>query len=450
MTVGFLGFLFFKFIKIEANILISLLFLVIFSFGFGALRFEIKDYHLLDKKFEASLESKIELDGLVISEVETRESGSRFVLDVDGQKILVSARDFSNTEYGDRVAVTGKLQKPGIIESDTGRDFDYGAYLSKDDIYYTMSFAEVETLSSGHGNFLKSFLIKIKTKFTDRMNTILPEPESSLLAGLLVSGKQALPKSTLEEFKRAGIVHIVVLSGYNVTIIAEFFRKMFGLLSVRFALPASVVGIVLFTLLTGASATVVRASIMVLIVLFSKSLGRTYSVGRALLLAGVLMVFHNPKILVFDPSFELSFIAVLALAYMSSLAEKYLGSIPLQWGMRSMLATIISTQVAVLPYLLYSMGSFSMVSVFSNTLILLFIPVTMLIGFAAVSLSFVGFYLAMPFSYCAHLLLEYILSVAHYLGNLSFASISVPIFPWWLAVFIYLVLIGFVYNRSKT
>lgn len=419
--------------------------LIFISFALGGFRYSVKDFHTLDSNFESQVGAEITVEGVVISEPELRDSSTRFVLKTDKERILTSADLYSKVAYGDQIRAIGKLEKPMVIEDENGK-FDYAAYLSKDDIYYTLSFAEIEIISSGHGNPIKSFLLKIKRSFVSHARSIFAEPESSLLAGLIVAGKEAMPKDILEEFRRAGVVHIVVLSGYNLTIIADFLRRFFSFLSVRAASLASVIGILLFVLMTGAEATVVRASIMVLAVILAKSLGRSYSVYRALLVAAFVMIFINPKILVFDPSFQLSFLATLALVYVAPIVERYLHRLPEQYGFRGLLATTIATQAVVLPYLIYNMGEFSAVSLISNMLILMIIPVTMLLGFIAVLVSFINSMIAMPIAYLAHLFLGWILGVSHFFGNLPFASIKINSFPWWGAVCIYLAMIAFIWR----
>ena len=187
--------------------------LVFLSFGLGALRYSIKDFH------EPLTPSST---GVVVNEPEQKENVTRFVLRSDnGEKVLVNTDLYSPVRYGDRVEVNGKLQEPGIIDDEnSGRSFDYGKYLSKDDIYYTWNFAQVEVLSRGHGNLIKQALFRLKRSFVGKTKEILAEPYASLLSGLIVSGKETMPKDILEEFRRAGVIHIVVLSGYNITIIA--------------------------------------------------------------------------------------------------------------------------------------------------------------------------------------------------------------------------------------
>ena len=426
--------------------------LALLSFGLGALRYSIKDFH----EPLAPLST-----GVVVSEPEQRENTTRFILRTDnGEKILVNTDLYSVVQYGDRVKVDGRLDEPGIIDPSTssgqvnGRPFDYGKYLSKDDIYFTLSFAEVNVLSSGHGNPVKRALFKIKRSFVAKTKEILAEPYASLLAGLIVSGREAMPKDTLEAFRRAGIIHIVVLSGYNITIIAEFMRKMFENFFLatriratpRLVATISILGIVLFVLMTGAEATVVRAALMVLVVIAAKMFGRAYSAPRALLVAAFLMILHNPKILVFDPSFQLSFLATCALIYIVPIIEKYLKVVPEKCGLRLTIATTVATQATVLPLLIYSMGNFSLVSLPANMLVLLIIPATMLAGFLATLIAYTSSILALPFSYVASILLAWILGVSSVFGRLSLASITVPPVSIWVVVLIYLAIIIFVWR----
>ncbi len=416
--------------------------LVLLSFGLGSLCYAVKDFH----------ELKIPTDtGIVADEPEHRDTDTRFIFQADnGEKVLVSTDMYSHVEYGDRVRVKGKLERPGIILEDDGRSFDYAKFLSKSDIYYTMSFTKVEIISSGNGNKVLALLLHIKNSFVGKMKQILPEPESSLLAGLIVAGKQALPSAVLDEFKRAGVVHIVVLSGYNITVVAEFFLALLAFLPLRKRAIISAVAIILFVIMTGATATVVRAGIMALVVLLGKVMHRTYSAPRTLLFAGALMLVENPKLLVFDPSFELTFLAMIALIYVEPVVSVRLSFITEKYGLKTLLATTLATQITVLPFLLYSVGNVSVVSLLSNILILVFVPFTMLVGFVATLLAFIHPYIALPFTFASHILLAWILGVAHFLGNLSFSIIKISHVSLWLTLVLYAGLITIVWRLRNS
>ncbi|MEK7186856.1 MAG: ComEC/Rec2 family competence protein, partial [Patescibacteria group bacterium] len=426
---------------------VFLVFLILFSFGLGSLRYAVKDFHIPESFFANQVGEKVSFEGIVVSEPERKDLNTRFVVSSQNERVLVSTDLYSPIEYGDKINVSGKLQEPELIEGDNGRIFNYPQYLAKDGIYYTVSFAKVEIISNGHGNWLKSSLYGIKRSFVGKIKEILSEPEASLLSGLIVSGKDAMPAGILEEFRRAGVVHIVVLSGFNITIIADFIRKFFektfsrihslGQLGPRLAAGISVFGIIAFILMTGAEPTVMRAGLMVLAVVAGKIFGRTYSASRALLAAAFLMILQNPKILVFDRSFQLSFLATLALIHVAPIAEKYLRWVTEKWGMRTLVATTIATQIVVLPFLVYAMGNFSVVSLPANILVLPIIPATMLLGFLAGIVAYANAYIALPISFLAHILLSWILGVSSFLGNLPLASVSVHSFSIWVMFFVY-------------
>ncbi|MEK7145270.1 MAG: ComEC/Rec2 family competence protein, partial [Patescibacteria group bacterium] len=194
-------------------------------------------------------------------------------------------------------------------------------------------------------------------------------------------------------------------------------------------LAGGALAIILFAVMTGGSATIVRASLMAILVVVARATGRIYGITRALLLAGFLMVLHNPKILVFDTSFQLSFLSTLGLIYLSPVIEKWLGFIPEKLQLRQIAAATIATQIFVLPLLLYQMGQLSIVSLPVNLLILPAIPWTMLFGFLAGALGFISQIIALPFAFIAYLLLAFQLKIVALFAALPFASIAIPYFP---------------------
>ena len=364
--------------------------LAIISFGLGVLRYDIKDFHEVKEPSST---------GIVINDPETKENSKKFVLESDnGERVLVYAPLLSPIQYGDRVEVEGELERAE-------------KYLSREDIYHTLSFADVRVLESNKGNPIKSALFKIKNNFIEQINSILPEPESGLLSGLLVAGKGTLPKNLLDQFTQAGIIHIVVLSGFNITIIALFIRKIFRSRTV------ALLAVILFVIMAGAEASIVRAAIMATIAMWAKVSGRSYSASRALIFAAFLMILINPKILFFDRSFQLSFLATLGLIYFMKPIEAKFSWITEKWNIRETVSQTLATQMAVFPLLITTMGTFSPLFLPSNVLTILIVPFTMLAGFIATLLSYVSPVVALPLTYVTHLLLSWILFVAQLFGS---------------------------------
>jgi len=185
------------------------------------------------------------------------------------------------------------------------------------------------------------------------------------------------------------------------------------------------------------TATVVRASFMALLVLLARATGRTYAITRALFIAGFFMILHNPKILVFDSSFQLSFTATIGLIYVAPKIEQYFKLVPTRWQLREFATATVATQLLVLPMILYKMGDLSLVALPVNLLILASIPITMLFGFLTGIIGFMSTFLSLPFAFVTYALLTYQLKVVDLFASLPFASLHVNSFPLWGALLLY-------------
>lgn len=422
---------------------------------FGIVRYDLADLNK-GEELKPHLGETLFMEGIIFAEPDYREKTillttklSKIADKEIEEKILISVMAGEKFNYGEKLKIFGEIKEPENFETDTGRIFDYRKYLAKESIYFVMQNPRLEVIAQNQGNVTKQFLFNTKNKFIESFSRLISEPESSLLGGLLLGAKRALSAEWQNILRNAGIIHVIVLSGYNITIVAEFLMKIFGFLRLRWRLLIGSMSVVAFAIMTGGSATVVRASIMALLVLFAQVIRRDYSVTRALLLAGLLMVIVNPKILVFDLSFQLSFLATVGLIYVSPIIEKYLTFVPESVGIRTVVVATLSTQIFVLPFLLYAMGNFSSVALIVNILVLPFIPLTMLLGFITGLFGLINSLIAMPFAYISYWLLHYELFISKFFGELPFAAYIVPQFPAILMILIYAILIYLIYLFQK-
>lgn len=443
---------------LKFSLLVSL---ALLSCALGGWRF-VHTENILEKQVERiSVEEEIMFRGVIVSDRDERDTVVKYVVEVssmagyedetvDGVRILVTAPMYPHVVYGDEVTVKGFLMLPTNFTSDVGRSFDYVSYLRKDKISFVVFRPTVERLSEGNAGTFQQYLFRLKYIFLESVSQVIPEPEVSLLGGLIVGAKQSLGENLLEDFRRVGLIHIVVLSGYNVTIVAEAVARTLLFMSPIYRAALSIFGIASFTLMTGASATIVRASIMASIVVTSRVVGREFDVTRALLFAGFVMVLHNPYVLIYDPSFQLSFIAMIGLVYVSPVCETWFSFVTQRWGLRSLVAATVSTQIFVLPLLLYMVGSVSLVALPVNFLVLLCIPLTMLLGFITGMFGLVSSVLALPFGMLTYALLYYELVIVKVFALLPFASVEVGVFPFWVVLVWYGVYVYVLHKKFFT
>src|SRR3989344_2213503 len=185
-----------------------------------------------DPELTARLGTEITIEGTVSDEPDVRENGVRISLSADKLMsatstaihagVLVVAPAHTNILYGDRVRATGTLRIPQDFDTGTGRQFNYPEYLAKDGIGYELAFASVERIvAENEGNILKRGAIWVKQKFLDGLGRPLSEPQAGLAGGITVGAKRGLGAELTDAFKTVGLVHIVVLSGYNITVVMD-------------------------------------------------------------------------------------------------------------------------------------------------------------------------------------------------------------------------------------
>jgi len=258
---------------------------------------------------------------------------------------------------------------------------------------------------------------------------VINSPKSDLANGLVLGSRGGFDHNMRNEFINTGTIHIIALSGYNVTIVAEGVIKVLGLfLSPTLSIIFGIIVIILFILLAGACSTAIRAGIMASIALFARITGRKYDAGRGLVVAGLLMIAYDPRV-VTDISFQLSFIATFGVLFITPKVIGWVKFIPMRFGLRELVATTLGATIAVLPLLLYSTGVLSIVSIPANILILPFIPLTMLLVFITGMLGLISTILSIPFAYLSQLSLSYILGMIHFFASFPFASLTISHFP---------------------
>lgn len=296
---------------------------------------------------------------------------------------------------GDRVAVSGKL-RPG-----------YGSYQAK------LSYGQVSILARGH-----SLVAELRRNFQAGIQSALPEPLASFGMGLLIGQKATLPDSVYQSLLMVGLVHIIAVSGYNLTIILRATNGLLRNHSKRLSTLLALGLIGLFLLVAGSSASIVRAAIISVLAIAADYYGRQIKPLNLLLLAAAITAWLNPYYIWTDVSWYLSFLAffgVLVVAPMlaqrlpARISNSLIGSVALE---------SLCAELMTLPYVLYVFGQMSFIGIIANLLVVAFTPLAMLLcliaGLAGMLLSAYAGWFAWP----ARLLLTYMLDVAGLLSTI--------------------------------
>ncbi len=386
-------------------------------------------------------DKKITIQGIVTEDPARGLDKTKIVLGDQG--ILATIQNGIEVSYGDKVSVSGTIKYPENFMTDTGREFDYVNYLAAKDIYGIMTVSKIEVLEHHQKSVFIEKLFIIKRQLVKTIKKLFPKSEAGLLAGIVIGEKSLLPKEVLEDFQIAGLTHMIVLSGYNITIIATTIILLlahagFGYRGRR---VGAIIIIPMFLVMTGLGASSVRAGIMSMLIFFLQITTRPAHNLRIIFYTAGVMVFMNPRILLHDPGFHMSFLAFIGLVYVTPIFKFYFIKEDDESNFKKLLIETISVQVFILPYIVWMSGRISILLLVSNILTVPIVPIIMGVGFIVVMLGMIfcplGALLVLPVKLC----LSYIIWIAHWVASVKIATFVIPPFGVWLMIGMYAIFV---------
>lgn len=431
--------------------------LCLLFFVLGGLRFliSIPSHNL--SRIEFYNGQKVSLRGRISVEPYIGLSDARYVASVicKGEpcekvsgKVIIKTRIYPEYSYGDELEIECSLQEPtNFVDS----NFNYKKYLAKQGVWSICNNPSIKLLEKNNGNVFIKIMLQLKNKVKSKMASLWPEPDNSLMAGLLYGSRSGLPSELVDNFSRTGISHIMAVSGYNVSILAVALNVL--LIYIGFFRRQSfwflIFLILAFVFFTGATASVVRAGVMAIIILAAQYIGRLSAVGRVLIYAAVIMLLLNPYLLVWDAGFQLSFLSTLGLVYLSPILEsavlKKVKNLSWLTPLVEVLVITLSAIIATLPLILFQFGRLALVAPLVNILILWIVPWLMLFGFLSLILSFIFFPLGQAVAWVAGLGLNYVIIIVDWFGSKSWSAVDMRV-PARMMLAMYLII--FVITRS--
>ena len=263
--------------------------------------------------------------------------------------------------------------------------------------------------------------LKVRDWFADGVRKVLDEPQSSLGLGYLVGQRRGLPEELDTALVAAGLTHIVVASGYNLTILVRLARKIFEKVSKYLAFISASGMILSFIAITGMSPSMSRAGLVAGLSLLAWYYGRKFHPLVLLPFAMAVTLLVQPSYAWGDVGWQLSFAAFGGVMILAPLLQAYFFGDKPERPLRRILIETIAAQICTLPVLLVAFGQFSLVAPIANLLILPLVPLAMLLTFGAgiggLLFGVSAYVVGIP----AQLLLTYMTMTASYMGNLPWA-----------------------------
>lgn len=377
-------------------------------------------------------DQKVEFIGVISAETDKRIDHQKITIQTEeiilnnksekiSGKVLVKTGLYPLYDYGDKLKIICKIQAPEPIE-----DFLYDRYLGKENIYSVCYRPQITLLEKNQANFFVSKIYEQKNYWQKIIDRNLPEPQAALFSAITLGARKGILPALNDDFNATGTTHLIAISGFNITIIVTILMEAALLFSIPRKKAFYLVSLVLvcYIILIGFPASAVRAALMGWLVIFSRHVGRQLKLERAILLAACVMLFLNPKLLRDDAGFQLSFLAILGLVYLTPFFKSILKFLPEKFGFRESLETTLAAQTSTMPLIAYSFARVSLVAPVVNLLV---IPAAVWLtigGSAAIILTGVFPFLEKFLFWPNYLILTYLIKVIQFFAKVPFAGIN--------------------------
>jgi competence protein ComEC len=401
----------------------------------------------------------VTVEGVVRDNPEPRRDRLRYQLEVErittnGQThpisgiVLVETPNYTPVQYGDRVRATGEIWLPQQFDT-----FSYADYLARSAVFSQMPYAATEIISSGQGSQFFNAIYWLQAGARTNINAALPEPYAGLLTGMLLGDERGIAPEVEDAFAKTGAAHVIAISGYNMAVITAIVLAILKHtpFSRRSQAIIAIVIVLVFTIFVGASASVLRAAVMSIVVIIGEHfIRRKTFVPATLAFTALVLTLQNPTAL-FDVGFQLSFFATLSIVLftdpLTRAMQRWLNrlfsertAVTVGDVLSSTLIVSLAAQILTLPLIALYFERISLVSLLVNVLIVPVQPPILIIGALATVVSSVIPLLGQILYWATMVPLAWTTGVVRLFAALPFAEITAQFHPNSVALFFIIIL----------
>lgn len=322
---------------------------------------------------------------------------------------------------------------------------------------------DLRVLARSGGSPTIRAILRIHRALVARVDQLLPEPAAGIIAGMVLGVRRSLDGDLLDAFRRTGVIHILVVSGFHMTFIGLRFRRWLlslGLLPRSMTAWVALAILAMYVVMVGLQPSAVRGALVVVAILAADLLGRVGNPVRALLLIATAMVAVHPHTLGFDLGFQLSFAAAAALILLTPILDVWLRAVERRtiewlpkspripeivmthigwmraWGeeLRDLLAASIAASLATAPLLIGAFGTITPISPLVNIPVLLLVPLLMGFGVGLIIVAFVVPPFAIAIAWALGVLVSALTAIVLWAQRLPGAGSLVGQADWWFVL----------------
>lgn len=383
--------------------------------------------------------------------IKTEYKDTNLILSVNKNKDI-------ELEYGDKILIKGEFVEPSEARNYGG--FDYKEYLKSIKIHGTIKADSIEILAKNSNNPIFTFANNINLKIKENINKLIPEKYSAIFTGLILGDTSKVEEEINDDFKIANISHVLAISGMHITYIVIgielLLKRGIGKRKTRII---TIIILVMYMFITGFMPSVVRSSIMGIIMLISKLIHRKNDIWTSISLSLLILLIYNP-FLILNVGLQLSYLGTIGIVCFNKNVYNFLRKLKIQNKkiryrinrkfilfmdkIKEMLSVTLSAQIVILPILLFNFNILGIYFFISNILVSIIIGPIIIVGFVCILISFISIEIAKILSIFMSAGIQILISISE-ISHLPFSKIYIPTPKVWQIVIYYICVI--VINR---
>ena len=417
-------------------------------------------------------EEKMILEAIVVGNREEKEYSYIYkikILHANNNKkykntylyLKMPKKSTKSIQYGDKIKVEGEFIAPTSRRNYGG--FDYKEYLKTLKIYGTIDTQKVEIIEHNKVNPIFYFANRMSLSIKQKIDKSLDKEIASLIKGILLGDTSKIEENIQENFRTTNISHILAVSGMHISYIIIGIHLIFcskvGKRKTRFIV---IIFLIFYMLITGFSASIVRAGIMGIISMGAGILYRKNDIWTSISISLAIILIYNP-FLITNIGLQFSYLGTIGIIIFHKNIFEILKSIKLKnpkWKyklkrrsiliigkIKEILAITFSAQLSILPITIYHFNLYSTYFFLSNLLVSVIIGPIIIIGALFILFSFVLSPIAQLISYILDKLI-YTLILISKLSELPFSKLYFATPKVWQIIIYYFVIfiLNVIYN----
>ncbi|MFA3782051.1 DNA internalization-related competence protein ComEC/Rec2 [Melioribacteraceae bacterium 4301-Me] len=327
---------------------------------------------------------------------------------------------------GNKIKVKGTLTEPRG-QRNPG-EFDYRRYLNDKGIASILSTYNTSNLLiiDSSKSIFKSIVYEIRLRINNRIKKLYDSTTAGLIKSLLLADKKEISFSDKGNFINAGVMHVLAVSGLHVGYILLIFLFLLSRINIYLRYIFTILGLVVFLIITNSPPSVFRAVVMAVIFIISVMTNRNYNGYNALALSALVVLLIKPTEL-FNAGFQLSFLAVLSILYFYPLFNNTINRLNVKSNMLKSLLLFISVsiaaQVGTLPITIIYFQKLSLIAIFTNLIVIPLVGIIVGLAILSLAVSYLSFGVALVYASVTNFLSSFLFWIINKTGSIKYSHL---------------------------